>query len=179
MKQKFKILICLTVFYLATSCSDQNASNSTSISQTDSLAKNIIKKSFPELEKHQWFLGSWHGELSQIKIDEVWTKQNDSTYVGNCIFTKAADTLSFEVIKLMQSPKGLFYIPIVTNQNGGKAIEFILTKSDEAGSLFENPAHDFPQKINYLKKGDSLLVEIAGMQEGIETKQKFPMHKVK
>ena len=175
MKTRFKILICLTVFYFISSCTQNKEVDP--ILQTTTIVQT---KFFTEIDKHKWLLGPWHGTVGQINIDETWVKENDSTYSGTCIFTKASDTLSFEKIKLVQTANVLYYIPLVKDQNEGKPINFTMSKNNEFETWFENTKHDFPQKINYIrKKTDSLLVEISGMRDGKVEVQQFPFSRVK
>jgi hypothetical protein len=68
----------------------------------------------------------------------------------------------------------------VKDQNAGLPVAFTLTQASENRLVFENPAHDFPQKITYTRiTGDSLLAEISGTINSEEKSQQFPMTRVK
>ena len=72
----------------------------------------------------------------------------------------------------------VYYVPTVKTQNAGKAVEFKMTYSTDKEWVFENPQHDFPQKITYtMITGDSLVAEISGTIEGQLRSEKFPMKK--
>ena len=90
------------------------------------------------------------------------------------------DTVSSESISLEERSKELFYIPTVKNQNEGKSIIFTLTSLATNQLIFENPTHDFPQKITYTQvTHDSLVAVISGVVNGKEVFQNFPMARTK
>jgi hypothetical protein len=65
-------------------------------------------------------------------------------------------------------PKGAIYFEAtVPDQNDGKTIPFVLTKSDRRNLVFENPKHDFPQKIHYQFRGKrKLKVHVSAGEKG-------------
>jgi hypothetical protein len=44
--------------------------------------------------------------------------------------------------------------------------------------VFENPTHDFPQRVIYRREGDSLLGRIEGMTNGQQKAVDFPLKRV-
>lgn len=127
-----------------------------------------------------WLLGKWENKSEEGNLSETWTKVNDSTFQGLSYFIKGKDTLSFENIILQQNGEDLIYIPTVKGQNNDEPIAFKLTASTEKQLVFENPKHDYPQKIIYNQiTKDSLVAEISGMQQGKPSSDKYPMKKTK
>jgi hypothetical protein len=51
---------------------------------------------------------------------------------------------------------------------GVPAVAFRLIQSGDSSVRFENPAHDFPQRIEYRRNGSALRAEIAGPRGGQE-----------
>lgn len=128
------------------------------------------------LNKLDWFIGSWTGVTSESIFTEKWEKVNDTLFTGQSYFIKGSDTLSSETISLQQHDTSVFYVPLVEGQNDNKPIFFKLTFSDGTNAVFENPEHDFPQKIVYqLKENDSLIATISGNNNGIIRSIRFPM----
>ena len=128
------------------------------------------------LNKLDWFIGSWAGVTSESTFTETWIKVNDTLYTGQSYFIKGSDTLSSETISLQQHDTSVFYVPLVEGQNDNKPIFFKLTFSDGTNAVFENPEHDFPQKIAYqLKENDSLIATISGNNNGKIRSIRFPM----
>lgn len=170
MKNSFKYFMALAIASTIISCKNSNNTNTTGNTTTN----------FSELEKADWFLGEWQNNSPEGNATEVWEKENDSTFVGKSYFVIGKDTVSSETISLEQNGKQLFYIPTVKDQNAGQPVKFTITSSSSNQLIFENPKHDFPQKISYTQKtNDSLLAEISGIMNGKLNSQKFPMTRVK
>lgn len=124
-------------------------------------------------------LGSWQNQFPEGISTESWELINDSTYSGRSLVVIGKDTVSSETLVLQQRGTEVSYIPTVSDQNGGKAVPFLLTSSSGDHLVFENPEHDFPQKISYSFFGnDSLVAEISGDAKGKQQPQQFPMKRV-
>jgi hypothetical protein len=99
------------------------------------------------------------------------------TGVGGMLQGK--DTVFQERMTIRQDGRDIYYLPMVKDQNDGKPVEFKMTSALGDEFIFENPSHDFPQKITYRHAGDSLLAEISGLQNGKQRAEKFPMSRKK
>ena len=140
----------------------------------------IYAQTNDQLKKAAWLIGTWKHQSSRGSSTETWHKLNDSTYAAKSYILRGTDTVSAESIRMEQRGGNLYYIPTVKNQNQGKSVSFKLTTSSNGQLVFENPEHDFPQKISYTPiKSDSLLAEISGSYKGKERAIKFPMKKEK
>lgn len=130
--------------------------------------------SFPK-----WLPGKWENQTQRGKMVEEWSKLNDSTYTGRSYMITATDSISLESIVLKKEGDEIFYIPTVKGQNNEQPVKFKLTFSSPNQLVFENPAHDFPQKITYtLESENSLMAEISGVINGQQRARKFPMKKL-
>lgn len=130
----------------------------------------------PKLESLNWLIGSWHNVMEGGDLIEVWQIKNDSVYSGHSYFINKKDTLASEVISLEQHGDELHYIPTVKGQNEGKAVTFKLVYMQDGFYVFENPVHDFPQRISYQKlPNDSMIAEASGVVQGKLRVEKFPM----
>lgn len=132
------------------------------------------------LKKAEWLIGTWENKTAKGSIFETWNKISDNEFSGKSYLVKEKDTVVFETIQVVQEQDLLFYIPLVKNQNNGLPVRFTGNTISETQLIFENPQHDFPQKISYTKfKSDSLVAEISGIQNGQQRKQTFIMKRVK
>lgn len=132
------------------------------------------------IKKAEWLIGTWENKTSQGSIYETWVKISDNELSGKSFALKEKDTIVFETIQLVQEQSGLFYIPAVKNQNNNKPVRFAVKTISDNKLVFENPQHDFPQIISYTKIGaDSAVAEISGIKKGKESKQLFPMKRLK
>jgi hypothetical protein len=55
-----------------------------------------------------------------------------------------------------------------------------MTKDEDSLLVFENPKHDYPQKIQYkLLKDGSLIATVSGKQNGKSSSENYPMTRKK
>lgn len=135
---------------------------------------------YSQLALAQRLLGNWQNQFPEGVATESWELRDDSTYAGKSSVVIGKDTVSSESIVLQQRGPEVAYIPTVKEQNGGQPVPFLLTTSTENQLVFENPEHDFPQKISYTFFGnDSLVAEISGNMNGEKKAEQFPMKRVK
>ena len=75
-------------------------------------------------------------------------------------------TVQFEFMRIQQE-EGAVYL--MATPSGQREARFKLTKASAREVVFENPTHDFPQRITYKLEGkDSLVARISGMSKGKE-----------
>jgi hypothetical protein len=80
----------------------------------------------------------------------------------------------------MQTGEHLFYTTTIKGENNDSPIPFQMTKDEDSLLVFENPKHEYPQKIQYkLMKNGSLITTISGKQNGKNSAEDYPMNKVK
>lgn len=141
--------------------------------------QNKSTHKFDKLEKMNWLVGQWENKIPQGLLTEVWTKDNDSTFSGKSYFIKEQkDTIHYETIVLRQVKDDLIYQATVKGQNNDEPVDFKLTSDTDNNFVFENPKHDYPQKIVYKKvKDNSLVATISGLQQGKQSSESYPMSK--
>lgn len=131
-----------------------------------------------KLQTTDWLIGTWENKSNEGDMVETWSKNNDSLYSGSSYFIKGKDTLHSESIQLTQKANVVLYTPTVKGQNNNQPISFQLTKQTSKQLVFENPKHDFPQKIVYQQiTADSLVATISGIQQGKASSESFSMKK--
>jgi hypothetical protein len=137
-------------------------------------------KTYAEIEKASWLLGSWGNTSPEGILSEKWIKTNDSILHGESYFVVNKDTVFSENIQLEEADGKLAYIVTMPGQNNEKPVRFDMTVHTDKQIVFENPAHDFPNKIAYNKiTNDSLVAEISGLQKGKPTSETFIMAREK
>ncbi len=141
--------------------------------------QNKSEKQFEKLEKMNWLVGQWENTTAEGHLTETWNKVNDSTFTGQTYFIiNKKDTVHNESIVLTQVGDDLIYRPIVKGQNNDEPVDFKLTSEAENTFSFENPKHDYPQKIVYKKVNDkSLVATISGKQQGKPSTESYPMQR--
>lgn len=121
-----------------------------------------------ELNQLEWILGTREAVVGDELVREVWEKENDSLFVGKSYSISLYDTILTETIDLKPIGGILFYIPLVFDQNNGEATMFQLNSDNPQQLVFENLAHDFPQKIVYYQEGENINAWIEGKDKKIE-----------
>jgi hypothetical protein len=141
--------------------------------------KNSETNEKEKIKATNWLLGKWENKVDEGILSESWKKLNDSTFQAESFFIKDKDTLHFETITLEQKGENLIYSATVKGQNDDKPVSFHMTSETDKKLVFENPKHDYPQKITYtLINKDSLVAEISGIQLGKPSSEKFGMKKL-
>jgi len=139
----------------------------------------ITSKKYEAVENANWLIGRWENNSAEGNLSEFWAKTNDSTFQGESYFVIENDTVFGEKVELMQRGNDFIFEARVAKQNDEKPVPFKLTKSSETEMVWENPTHDFPNKIVYQKVGkDSLVAEIFGTKDGKAKNEVFKMKKV-
>ena len=143
------------------------------------------KNTYEKIKSMNWLIGKWEMGNGDTISTETWTLRNDSILSATSMDTKGGkDTLRYEDITIEQRGQDVFYIPVVKDQNGGKLVEFKMETSNTAKTdgqviKFENLEHDFPQRIMYQLRGDTLFAQISGPIDGHDVVMKFPMVRAK
>lgn len=92
-------------------------------------------------------------------IEETWMPAHGTMMLG-LSHTRVGDkTVGFEFMRIVFVDGVATFIA----QPGGKPpTSFVRTDGGEFWARFENPAHDFPQRIEYRRVDDRLMAEIGG-----------------
>jgi hypothetical protein len=123
--------------------------------------------------------GVWKMETAKGPLYESWTKTSANEMRGGSFKTIGNDTIRFEDVRLSKSDQGIYYSPIVKNENGDKPVSFRMISSTDQRFVFENKEHDFPQRIIYhLIARDSMHAWIEGIQNGKEKTTDYYFKKI-
>jgi hypothetical protein len=142
--------------------------------------KKSETKEYEKIKIANWLIGTWENNTVEGNLSETWKKINDSTFQAQSYYIKSKDTLHFETITLQQTGEELTYSATVKGQNNDKPVAFKLTNATEKQLIFENPKHDYPQKISYTQiTADSLVSKISGIQQGKPSSENYSMKKIK
>lgn len=134
------------------------------------------KKEPTKLDKMDWVLGYWEMRSPDgSSVTESWIRTDDTSYAGVGKFNDSTGRVqSSEEIRIVLRNELLWYIPTVSDQNGGQPVPFVEKEYSDSMVIFENMQHDFPQRIVYQRVGkDSLLAYIEGEIEGEPQRMEF------
>lgn len=112
-----------------------------------------------DIEKLDWMLGTWKGQLGNKTYVERWYRDYDGTIRGIGHYVANHDSTLAEVLVIQPIGDKLVYIAYPMGQT---PTMFVFTEVSRGHFEVTNPEHDFPQSIGYKKQGDDSLVAIVG-----------------
>ena len=118
----------------------------------------------PTLDSLAWMTGSWSGTSRGIEMEEHWTAPKGHSMIGIHRDVGKGRTLVFEFLRIEQQGDQLVYLSMPNGRS--PATPFQLKEVSGTRVVFENPAHDFPQRIIYWKDGNDLRARIEGTMKG-------------
>lgn len=106
-----------------------------------------------------WLVGHWCAEPGVESVEELWLPPHGGMAIGLSRTRSGDRTTAFEYLRIID----LDGLPAYVAQPGGRPpTTFPMTASGAQWIRFQNPAHDFPQRIEYRRDGEVLHAEIAG-----------------
>ena len=122
----------------------------------------------PTLDALSWMAGSWVGESRGTTMEEHWTAPKGNLMLG--VHRDVGKRTSFEFLRIVQEGDQITYLAMP----GGRTVTpFPLKEVSGTRVVFENPKHDFPQRIIYWKDGADLRARIEGTMNGKEGSQEW------
>ena len=124
-----------------------------------------------------WLSGCWQQEAAEAGSIESWLAPAGGTMLGVSRTVKAGKTIAFEFMQIRALDDGrLAYIAKPSNQTEAT---FPLLRAAKSEIEFENPAHDFPQRVMYrLTAPDRITARIEGTRDGKVRGIDYPMKRV-
>lgn len=108
-----------------------------------------------------WMSGRWSSETNGRWTEEVWAEPRGGAMLGFSRSGRGDALREFEFIRIAAGTDGTptYY----AQPNGGTVVAFRLTARDATSATFENPNHDYPQRIRYRRHGRSMTATISAI----------------
>ena len=121
-----------------------------------------------------WLAGCWAGRTGKVEFREHWMRPAAGMMLGMGRTTTEGKLVGYEAMRIELDAGG---VPVFVAKPSDKPeARFKSVNYDEKGISFENPDHEFPQRIKYQLKADgSLDARIEGNYKGREARVEFPM----
>jgi hypothetical protein len=131
----------------------------------------------PSVESLAWLAGCWQAEKGDAGSGEHWLPPAGGTMFGVGRTVKNGKTVEFEFMQLRTNAEGkLVFIALPSGQ---QEATFVASAIGHDSVTFENPTHDFPQKVIYrLQPEGRLVARIEGTRDGKVRGVDFPMKRV-
>ena len=108
-----------------------------------------------------WLAGQWTSETGERWTEESWTAPRGGVMLGHSRSGRGEALRAFEFLRIAAEADG---VPAYLAQPQGRAaVAFRLVRHDGASATFENQAHDYPQRIHYIRDGDALTATISAI----------------
>jgi len=117
-----------------------------------------------DLNRLSWLEGLWTGSKDGVEMEERWTSTKGSALLGMHRDVKNGRMVSFEFFRVDSTKDGAFYF---ASPHAATPTPFRMIALEERRVVFENKAHDFPQRILYwLDARGALHARIEGLTNG-------------
>jgi hypothetical protein len=115
-----------------------------------------------------WLAGAWLMCGRGQEISETWVGEGSGVLVGVGLTRGANGRVSFEHMRIAPNAAGV--VSFYGSPDGAAATEFPSVSQGERRIVFENLAHDFPQRVIYAREGRTLTarVEDAAGENGMQ-----------
>jgi len=127
------------------------------------------------IERVAWLQGCWELAADGRTVEEQWMGPCGGAMIGQSRTVKSGAMIEFEFVVIRERGEHLVYH---AHPSGQPAAEFVSTTVSGNSVVFENPGHDFPQRIGYERRGSSLKAWIEGSMRGQARKIEFPYQRV-
>ena len=116
------------------------------------------------IENLNWLAGDWETSPGQQWTEEHWNVPRAQAMLGTSRSGSGTTMREYEFLRITHDTDGgLTY----WGSPGGKTpVPFRLVRSGPMLAVFENPAHDYPQRITYRRTGSKLVAAISDIDGG-------------
>lgn len=106
-----------------------------------------------------WLSGHWRSEGDGRVSEEIWTAPEGGIMLGVGRSLRDGQARGFEFLMISFGEETVYHA-----QPGGRPpVRFTLVESSDSHAVFENPEHDFPQRITYRREGGELHAAISDL----------------
>ena len=111
-----------------------------------------------------WLSGCWEARSPMHVIEEQWMEPRGNGMLGMNRTVRNDSLVGYELVIIRESGDGLVF---EAHPSGQPTAFFPSLVLSDTLIVFENPEHDFPQRIGYGRRGtDSLIAWIEGSSDG-------------
>jgi hypothetical protein len=125
-----------------------------------------------------WLAGCWASEGGEPGSGEQWMPPAGGTLLGTSRTVTKGRTVAHEFMQIREHEPGR--LAFIANPSGQAQATFPVKSLGAREVVFENPTHDFPQRVIYrLDEAGVLRARIEGTIDGKPRAEDFPMRRVR
>ena len=123
-----------------------------------------------------WLAGCWEQAAGPRLVEEQWSRPRGGLRLGSGRTVRGDTLVDYEQTRIFERAGRLVY---GANPSGQAPAEFESIEVSDSAVTFENPGHDFPQRVMYRRRGaDSLVGRVEGTRNGKLRGVEFPYARV-
>jgi len=108
-----------------------------------------------------WMSGRWQTEADGVWTEEAWLAPRGGMMLGLSRSGRGERIGEYEFIRLAAGEDG---VPVYwASPGGGPPVGFRMVEAGSHSAVFENRAHDYPQRIAYRREGATLTATISAV----------------
>lgn len=108
-----------------------------------------------------WLAGTWLSEEAEGRwTEESWSAPRGGVMLGTSLAGQGGKAGWFEFMRIAPDKDGR--LAFHASPGGAPASSFPLVEAGKRKAVFENPAHDYPTRIEYRRDGSLLRATISG-----------------
>ncbi|CAN5357728.1 DUF6265 family protein [soil metagenome] len=132
-----------------------------------------------EIANFDGMAGCWErsDKAKSLLISEQWMKPAGTSLMGMGRTVRGGKTVDFEFMRIEHRVDGVYYV--AQPKANAEETAFKLIRSSANEFVFENKAHDFPQRIIYKFEATKMVGRIEGDDKGKFVGIDFPFDRVK
>ena len=120
----------------------------------------LVAANTSDVSSLSWLSGAWVQKgAAEHWAEEYWTPPRGHIMIGAGLSGQGRTTRSFEHMRIVADGEGR--IAFYGMPGGAPAVAFALVRQELSLVVFENPGHDYPQRISYRLNGKQLVATVS------------------
>ena len=115
----------------------------------------VLSQQPPGIERIAWLQGCWETTSPQRTIEEQWMAPRGGSMIGMGRTVRGGALVEYELVVIRQQGNQLAY---EAHPAGQPSAVFLSVSVSDSMVAFENPKHDFPQRIGYQRNTPGTLL---------------------
>lgn len=112
------------------------------------------------LDQLTWLAGCWGSSEGSSSADECWLERRGNVMMGFHVDVFQNGKVFYEYLRIVADGDAVHYM---ASPMGGEATAFRLVDAGDQRAVFENPDHDWPQRLTYWRANDHLHARAEGL----------------
>ena len=129
-----------------------------------------------DVAKLEWLAGTWVQEKDGVTVRETWFAPKDGVMAGVGQTNRPGRTPFVEYVKISAEPAGATFTATLPGQ---PSTPFVLLPGKDGEAVFENKAHDYPQRVIYRRCGEDLCAAVEGVVNGKLQREEWRYRRLK